>query len=554
MRDLQTKKEIHPAQEAIAATLILAVFSVAPLILTWDFHWYGNPDQDLVFLRDGIRLSSGHRPIYAEHPGALQAMSVGLVRFITSSTKLSAPIGVIPREADYQTVFQYTKALNLFAYAGILGFTYRLIRTLTRTSAAITWSLLTALSAGYIVETVQLRNEAFSALLFYLAAALAAMRYSEPKENRNARNDIMIGIIYISAATLSVFAKVQSIILFTLLDAGLILWLSSCKEKARGAVETNIWKWTCLALSLGMILSATLSLALNLSKDSIELVVRAASIAVLLFPVIGSKQRGPRLELSALSISLITFIILIAGFSLINTEWFTTAFNPLASKVHAHSAKNCYGTWCLAQNAKAGILLLFKRAAFTNIGASAIGAACLSYFWTKLFVQYHNRILKPTLATSSIVLSLAIFDAGFGISGKAIIAIGSILGFTANLCIQRYFKAKNYNDVLAQLLFWSSITMALICSLRWPVDHYLLYQQPLLFGALVIELLRVPSRYFIVCAVASLLLLTRVKLDILENLGATYQQQLDRSSKHFCAPQHQGKEWSRTFISQLECN
>ena len=44
------------------------------------------------------------------------------------------------------------------------------------------------------------------------------------------------------------------------------------------------------------------------------------------------------------------------------------------------------------------------------------------------------------------------------------------------------------------------------------------------------------------------------KFDILENLGSTYQQQLDKSSKHFCAPQHQGKEWSRTFISQLGCN
>ena len=158
------------------------------------------------------------------------------------------------------------------------------------------------------------------------------------------------------------------------------------------------------------------------------------------------------------------------------------------------------------------------------------------------------------MATISIVLSMILFDTGFGFSGKVAIVSASISGSIACELRSRYFSSTSSDETLSQLLFWSSMIMAIICSLRWPVDHYLAYQQPLLFGSIIIETLRIPPRYLIGCTLLFLVSLTSIQIDILQNLRVTYQQHLDKSSNQFCAPQHQGQEWSKTFISELECN
>jgi hypothetical protein len=103
-----------------------------PLIDAWAFPWYGNPDQDLVFLRDGLRLATGLPPGYADHPDFLQMLLVSAcVPLFRAGSVLGVPLlqgspGAL-LDADWQRLFVVSKLLNqtlmsalIFANAALL--------------------------------------------------------------------------------------------------------------------------------------------------------------------------------------------------------------------------------------------------------------------------------------------------------------------------------------------------------------------------------------------------------------------------------------------------
>ena len=110
--------------------------------------------------------------------------------------------------------------------------------------------------------------------------------------------------------------------------------------------------------------------------------------------------------------------------------------------------------------------------------------------------------------------------------------------------------------------------MSVIASLRWPVDHYLPYQQPLLFLAVFLAAFipRSPLVFKVVgiYMAASIMLLntsyskyaylTYFKNSIPATLnGPMLISQKATSNRSVCASQHAGPEWRGSIIGSL-CN
>ena len=107
----------------IGHQLLLWLVCLLPLLFafldSWEFPWYGNPDQDLVFLRDGLRLWMGIYPGYGDHPGVVQMIvvrwSIDILSpwlFLDHSRTVVEGAGFVDR--DWQLVFVVAKLLNVF--------------------------------------------------------------------------------------------------------------------------------------------------------------------------------------------------------------------------------------------------------------------------------------------------------------------------------------------------------------------------------------------------------------------------------------------------------
>jgi hypothetical protein len=93
---------------------------------SWSFPWYGNPDQDLVFLRDGIRLWTGTLPGYGDHPGLMQMVVVFLsAGFLTKLSALFTASWVFdlqqPGDTDWQALFVAAKSINVLLMSTLLA-------------------------------------------------------------------------------------------------------------------------------------------------------------------------------------------------------------------------------------------------------------------------------------------------------------------------------------------------------------------------------------------------------------------------------------------------
>jgi len=117
-------------------------------------------------------------------------------------------------------------------------------------------------------------------------------------------------------------------------------------------------------------------------------------------------------------------------------------------------------------------------------------------------------------------------------------------------------------------LYVCAAAMSVIASLRWPVDHYLPYQQPLLFLAVFLAAFipRSPLVFKVVgiYMAASIMLLnisyskyaylTYFKNSIPATLnGPMLISQKATSNRSVCASQHAGPEWRGSIIGSL-CN
>ena len=540
--------------------ILIGFLSLPTLVGSWDFSWFGNPDQDLVFLRDGWRLFQQKPPLYSEHPGVIQSL---VVAFITGIRHLSDVFGeaqyLAPSEAELQRIFQFSKLTNYLLYVLLITIAIKKISSFTGLYTALISGCLIAVTSGISVEIAQLRNEAYSSLLFILAVSqisicqLRKTTQANQEATRKPSKFYADVFLYIILSGLSVMAKVQIIPLFFLFCLGTLLLGTVYKGKNRinALVRSGIFTLIASAIILLMIKM----LDLNLGKQG--LAVATITLVVLLFPVLWTCQLRSvnwRINLScALFAGLITSFFLYA-FYILSPAWVVTFLDFSRSSVHAVSGSSCSSLGCSLQLSSDSIYYLFKRTFWANIFSSFMGALIVSYFSCIISSRINsNNLLKLALAFSLILTSFYVFSVEYGIGGKFITISGCILGVFLGKIAGRYNANVSIQKTSA-FIFFCSILAAVFCGLRWPADHYLMFQQPFLIFALLSEpyLKSFRSLYVILCT-CIFACLFRIQYANLDLLSYTYQQSLDRSSPDLCATQHQGAVWDRTFISNLDC-
>lgn len=531
-----------------------------PIILSWDFVWYGNPDQDLVFLRDGLRLYRSQAPLYIEHPGAAQSFTVAFAIFIHSF--LWGHLDLMlqnPPSDEWQAIFQFSKSANLLVYSFLLTLLSVQVGTLIGQAKGIIFGFMTSLSAGIGVELVQLRNEVYSGLFFYLACITVLAVISKVIKGQYLSPFFVVqySIAYVACAVFSIMAKVQVLPCFCLLSIGLALFVVPCNS-TRCTLRLFSSLFLCIILSLFAL--GSLQAAIGTQLANLSILSGLLTLCTLTFPLccllvlLAGPSRKNGLALTFV-IVLVELSLLLIFFGSISPGWIYTSINPFSSLAHSTSANQCISLACKMGSVYKGIEYLYERTFGGGLLPSAMLSATISYQLSRsIFLPPRRRSSYIVVAAIvSIVLLADIYiSLQFGVLGKTVVILASVLAFFA-ACRVRSVGLHSTQSRLGFYLFVSSFAMAGFCSLRWPVDHYLFYQQPLLFICFLLGLGRLASPnsiVFLVVLVASLFLVQSRNLRLLD---VTYQQSLSWSSPGLCAPQHQGREWSNTFLANLPC-
>jgi len=317
------------APSTFAITWVLAMVILGyHLSQSWGFPWLSNPDQDLVFLRDGLRLFNLSKPGYSDHPGLIQmligAASQFLFKLTTSGQHTSADgeIGQqLLTDANWQTLFLIHKVLNGVAMATLIAISSSLVAKLFDKPIGLTWGAMTALSMGTTVLSYQLRNEFYSAYFFYIAGLLLWLNvkqsYLHGPANSNKSISFCTLLIASSLLYLSMLAKVQVFPLIAGLNIGVVAAVMS-----RTGCDQKAWLGNA-AKTIGL----CLAIALAIQFDSPSAVTLATTSSVLLFmltPLIASYQlttRKDKLTKRETLKVLSAFAIPTAAYALIVDRW-----------------------------------------------------------------------------------------------------------------------------------------------------------------------------------------------------------------------------------------
>jgi hypothetical protein len=222
------------------------------------YPWFGNPDQDLVFLRDGLRIAQLKTPLYSDHPGLAQ-MILGAIAHLAWNNH-----GMAIGDEDWQNIFNIHKIANAFAMATVLACCCEALGNLISKPNATIVGICCALSMGSTTLVYQLRNEFFSAYLFFLGSLIICILL----KNRQAQASGVemqkpIHILVPSACSMLYFmallAKMQVIPLMGLFCLGVALWgftgsnhHAKCVVEAFGKSTIFSALWTVALFLLGV--------------------------------------------------------------------------------------------------------------------------------------------------------------------------------------------------------------------------------------------------------------------------------------------------------------
>jgi len=504
----------------------IAIFA-CHIYQNWHYPWFGNPDQDLVFLRDGLRIARHQIPGYSDHPGLFQ-MLVGALSHLISGTTTKTYLS----DQNWQAVFQVQKIINALVMAALIGSASALLARRTRNRSLATLVGITcALSIGTTTLLYQLRNEFYSAYLFF-AAALIAIGIAESRITKDDETSSIdqISIVpifsYSLLVMLSLLAKVQALPLLILLSLGLTVWLYGISVLGLKKLIHSVVK----AVMLTMLLAAIFKLT---SIDVGGSIAGYSTILILtIIPLHIATTAGPgKLSLYAngdKEIALLYGVTSLVYAKIIQiNSWQHISWNPYSASKYTQQGLPKNGLeWYLSRGSEA-YKLLFER-------------------------SFDGQLLAHLLA---ILLPLAFA----GCLVKIITSHASLPG-AKRRCKLTYLSAI--------YLYVCAAAMSVIASLRWPVDHYLPYQQPLLFMAvfLVAFISRSPLAFKVVAiymTVSVILLnisyskyayLTYVKISTPASLnGPILIPQKAINNRSLCASQHAGPEWRGSIIESL-CN
>ena len=489
---------------------------------SWHFPWYGNPDQDLVFLRDGLRIARLETPGYSDHPGLLQ-MLVGALSHLAWGT--AAKINL--NDADWQRIFELQKIFNSAAMALLIGLTSVLLRKLTnRTQLALLTGITCALSIGTTTLEYQLRNEFFSAYLFYAAALIAAgIANNRIKDTAHIGADRKISLApmasYSLLAMLSLLSKVQVLPLLALLSLGLAGWIY-------GYDPSGLKKFAKI-LCKAIVLSATLLTIFRIASIDIGVNFIAAisvltlAVTPLYIAATANTEKPDNYSKEERSITL-TFGAASLGYAAVAhiNHWQHISWNPYSASKYTSPPINGNGSAEFLSNAGDAYALLFER-------------------------TFDGQLFAHILAILVPLLIIGLF-----FNPK-----------TNRPQIHKQSPKEHLTDLSGAYLFACAIAMSTIVSFRWPVDHYLPYQQPLLILS-ILAIGTAPRSRLIwkstaIYMVTSALLLnlsyprsayaTYVKNTISVNFAQANSQATNNSkTSALCASQHAGREWKGSII------
>lgn len=520
---------------------ILAVFLFVlsrSLVDSWDFPWYGNPDQDLVFLRDGFRLLNGGVPGYGDHPGLIQmliaAFAIFLLKLLPGLAGDSWIDGSAISDADWQYIFAMAKAVNVFFMAVVLSLCVVLAMRWLGRGWGLLWGLMSAASMGSVSEIYQLRNEFYSSFLVILGVLVAAWA-SAPGLGRGsgklhvaaqpALRALLCSLVSYVLLCLGLLAKVQVLpVLFaTLLALFVIIW------RYHGFLGARVF-----VVALGMVVGAVLigaagyfhGLGISISQSFGVLFLLASPSAFVLscvwlqsakaFPV---RFRGLWLVLIGSGFAGLTSLLLrLFGFK----EWLLLLSRPLSVRSYAVAANQCLDGQlvCALRDGLSGYRYLFERSIDSYALAPIVGVS--------------------VVIGGGVVVVELLRRAGLRVSWRH--DEGWVGLFCGVVCLA------------------VACVMAFLAGQRWAVDHYLSYQQPFLFAALILfasgkaPAVRVWRPLLALTLVSVLLIFLRYP----EGSRRTYvKENIDvapvagRGDGSLCAPQHAGTEWKGSSLWRL---
>ena len=517
------------------------------------FLWWGNPDQDLVFLRDGLRIISRNQDLYSDHPGAIQSIMSAGVAWLYNATHAAGDSIQINNAERWQWSFKTLKTVNWLAYSTLWTYiTYRLKSALNWPAAAAATSL-SAASLATGVEIVQLRNEVYSSLLALAALSTAASWSSEGgKETTRSRAKKTADVALYSAATVaSLMAKVQAIFLFAVY--ALFAAVEECQRKKENRYESTKLK-AIASLGCSLVISFSIISMRGESWQPGELMSYGATIFLAILPAfihLSSSSKNLRKDIVLNSIIIAALISAsVAVFEWINPQWIETGLNPLLSTKYGTQYQSCSGLGCKSEALINGIQHLMKRTFHGNLSACAGGSLLLTYFTTNI-VWSRSTPLKCVFALTSASVSLGLFGQGMGVLGKSISLLCSAIGA---LLIQYKHKSGPHEDPpVGEYLFWSSLILAGISAQRWAVDSYLIYYQPLLYLAILVEASKA-KLLFSFATVYLCISTLQINSDFLRDMPFTFQRATTQDGYHWlCSRQHSGNEWRGTIVDQVDC-
>lgn len=491
---------------------------------SWNFPWHGNPDQDLVFLRDGLRIARLETPGYSDHPGLVQ-MLIGAISHLAEGSTAKTRLN----DQDWQRVFEVQKIANSAAMAFLIGSVSVLLGKLTSNKrVALLLGIICALSIGTTTLVYQLRNEFFSAYLFYAAALIVAgiaksriksATDTGPKRRLRPADASSYSLL----AMLSLLAKVQVLPLFVLLSLGLAGWIYGWNLSALKQLVKNTCRATVLSAAL---LAAFKIVGIDVGANFIASlsVLALAATPLYIAATAGIEDLGCFTKEEKLIT--LTFGAACLGYAAIAhaCHWQHISWNPFSAGKYTSTTINENAPAWLLSKASDGYALLFER-------------------------TFDGQLLAHLLALI-VPLTFIIILA----------------------CLKTNRPSKHWRNPKSRIVYLSSVylflcatIMASMASLRWPVDHYLPYQQPLLILSLLLIgtsarahlLFRIISAYM---AVSVILL----NLSYPKSAYATYvKNTIPRTSdlKHgrshsnmnanwLCASQHAGTEWRGSIVGK----
>jgi len=498
---------------------------------SWDFPWISNPDQDLVFLRDGLRLFQLSKPGYGDHPGLIQmligAASQFLFKITTASQHISSDGGVgqqVLNDGDWQTLFHIHKVLNALGMVTLIATCSSLASKLLGTPIGLAWGAMTAMSMGTTVLSYQLRNEFYSAYFFYAAALVLSLKFDNfsHREPGDSSKPIDFHTLLTASAMLylSMLAKVQVFPLIAAFNLGLVVAMARGKGFNKKAWLTSAAKTIGLCLALAMAIQ-------HQSPTAHSIAATASVLLLMLMPLMitcqlaTQKHELPNREkakiLTAFGLATSAYALIVDRF-----HWQAISWNPYAMSRYRIDQYGTCSDGCYAERMADGILGLFERS------------------FDGLLIAQILCITVPLMLLIGIVMT--------------------------NVSKQREPQQSREREksIWAISLCGAAITMSMIASIRWPVDHYLPYQQPLLYlGLLMAAESLWPKGYWKTLTAYVLISLTLINLrypPLARQTFIKYQPtQLEErlrvsgtisDSEPICWQQHAGKEWDHSILGR----